>query len=79
MARGAQERSGTYALSTQLRVRRSISDAQLKELQRVAENCPVHKLMITVTTTIATGVERMPSSAGLRYAYREAFLAGFAL
>ena len=45
VARGAQERTGPYALSRRLRVKGSISDAQLKELQRVAEKCPVHKLM----------------------------------
>ncbi len=37
-----------------------LSDAQLQELQAVAQKCPVHKLMTQVTTEITTGVERLP-------------------
>jgi len=55
----SQERAGTYGLATTLRVRGPLSDAQLKELLAVAEKCPLHKLMTTVTTTISTRMERM--------------------
>jgi putative redox protein len=55
----SQERSGTYALATTLRIGGPLSDAQLEELRRVAEKCPIHKLMTAVTTTISTKVERM--------------------
>ena len=54
-----RERDGTYVLATTLRVRGPLSDAQLRELLAVAEKCPLHKLMTTVTTTISTRMERM--------------------
>ena len=55
----SNERNGTYALVTTLRVGGPVSDAQLDELRAVAEKCPIHKLMTVVTTTITTGVERI--------------------
>lgn len=54
----SQERSGTYALTATLRVSGALTDAQLQELHAVAEKCPIHKLMTSVTTTIHTDVER---------------------
>ena len=58
--RGAtQERAGSYALATALRIRGAMSDAQLGELLAVAEKCPVAKLMTSVKTTISARVERM--------------------
>lgn len=54
------ERSGTYALDTRLRIRGAVSDSQLSELEAVAHQCPVHKLMTVVTTVITTHVERLP-------------------
>jgi putative redox protein len=56
----SQERAGTYRLETRLRIRGALSDAQLQELARVAEKCPVHKLMSTVVTEIGTDVQRLP-------------------
>ena len=56
----AEERSGTYRLATTLQIRGNLSDAQLGELHAVAQKCPVHKLMTTVTTEITTQVERLP-------------------
>ena len=35
-----------------------LTDAQIAELETVAQKCPVHKLMTTVTTEISTLVER---------------------
>jgi putative redox protein len=54
------ERSGTYALDTRLRIRGTLSDEQLRELEAVAHKCPIHKLMTVVTTVITTRVERIP-------------------
>ena len=55
----AGERSGAYRLTTQLRIQGDLTDAQLQELQAVAQKCPVHKLMTTVRTEITTEVERL--------------------
>jgi putative redox protein len=52
------ERSGTYALDTLLRIRGALSDEQLRELEAVAHECPIHRLMTVVTTVITTRVER---------------------
>lgn len=56
----SQERSGVYKLSARLQVKGALSDAQLRELLTVAQKCPVHKLMTTVTTEITTELERLP-------------------
>ncbi len=56
----ADERKGVYRLTTTLKVHGALSDAQLKELEAVAQKCPVHKLMTTVTTEITTRMERLP-------------------
>jgi len=56
----AQERKGVYRLTATLKIHGSLSDAQLQELQAVAQKCPVHKLMTAVSTEIATRVERLP-------------------
>ena len=55
----ADERKGIYRLTTTLKVQGALSDAQLRELEAVAQKCPVHKLMTTVTTEITTRMERM--------------------
>ena len=56
----SQERSGVYKLSARLQIKGALSDAQLQELHAVAQKCPVHKLMTTVTTEITTELERLP-------------------
>lgn len=53
------ERGGVYRLSVKLKIHGTLTDAQLRELQAVAEKCPVHKLMTKVTTEITTEVERL--------------------
>ena len=53
------ERSGVYRLATRLKIQGDLTDVQLHELQVVAQKCPVHKLMSTVTTEITTNVERL--------------------
>lgn len=54
----SQERSGVYKLHTKLVIGGSFSDAEFAQLVAVAEKCPVHKLMTTVTTEITTTVLR---------------------
>lgn len=48
------ERSGRYVLSARMTVRGRLSQEQLQELLAVAEKCPVHKLMTSVSTEIHT-------------------------
>ena len=55
-----QERSGVYRLTARLQISGALTDAQLEELAAVAQKCPVHKLMATVTTEIKTQIVRMP-------------------
>jgi len=54
----SQERTGVYKLSTRLVISGNFSDAELAQLTAVAEKCPVHKLMTSVTTEVSTRVER---------------------
>lgn len=54
----SQERAGVYKLHTRLVISGTISDAEFAQLTAVAEKCPVHKLMTSVTTEITTTVER---------------------
>jgi putative redox protein len=54
----SQERSGVYKLHTKLVISGAFSDAEFTQLVAVAEKCPVHKLMTSVTTEITTTVER---------------------
>lgn len=54
----SQERAGIYRIQSTLVVSGAISDAEFAQLVAVAEKCPVHKLMTTVTTEITTRVER---------------------
>ena len=53
------ERNGIYRLAAKLKIHGNLTDAQLQELQAVAQKCPVHKLMSAVTTEITTEVERL--------------------
>lgn len=55
----SDERKGVYRLSAALSVQGNLSDEQLLELQAVAQKCPVHKLMSTVTTEITTTLKRL--------------------
>lgn len=56
----SQERSGVYKLAARMQVKGDLTDAQLQELHAVAQKCPVHKLMTTVTTEITTELELLP-------------------
>lgn len=50
----SEERQGRYRLHVTLDLRGNVSDEQRQELLRVAEKCPVHRLMTQVTTEIST-------------------------
>lgn len=52
----SQERAGVYRLDAQLTVSGTLNDAQRAELLRVAQKCPVHKLMTEVKTEITTSL-----------------------
>ncbi|MFC0349169.1 OsmC family protein [Undibacterium danionis] len=54
----SEERQGIYRLSTNLIIHGEISETEFAQLSAVAEKCPVHKLMTSVTTEITTKVER---------------------
>ncbi|MES2951392.1 MAG: OsmC family protein [Pseudomonadota bacterium] len=54
----SQERAGVYKIHTKVVISGTFSDAEFAQLVAVAEKCPVHKLMTTVTTEITTSVER---------------------
>ncbi len=49
-----QERAGIYRLSVALSLTGDLSAAQREELLRVAQKCPIHKLMTEVATEIST-------------------------
>lgn len=48
------ERQGTYRLAATLHLGGPLTDAQRQELLAVADKCPVHKLMTSVTTEVST-------------------------
>ncbi len=50
----SQERQGIYRLSVTLALSGPLSDEQRQELLRVADKCPVHRLMTQATTEIST-------------------------
>jgi putative redox protein len=50
----SEERAGIYRLSTKLTLTGTLSTAQREDLLRVAQMCPIHKLMTEVTTEIST-------------------------
>jgi putative redox protein len=54
----SQERAGRYRITSKLTISGNFSDAEFAQLAAVAEKCPVHKLMTSVTTEIVTQVER---------------------
>jgi putative redox protein len=49
----SHERAGIYRLRAELMLTGPLSAAQREELLRVAQKCPVHKLMTEVTTEIS--------------------------
>ncbi|WP_397448392.1 OsmC family protein [Pseudomonas sp. NA-150] len=51
---GSQERAGKYGLNVTLTLKGPLSDEQRTLLHRIADRCPVHKLMTSTEVTIAT-------------------------
>lgn len=51
-----RERSGIYHLSAQLSLTGNLTASQREDLLRVAQKCPVHKLMTEVKTEISTSL-----------------------
>jgi putative redox protein len=50
----SEERKGVYRLTATVHLTGDLSESQREELVAVAQKCPVHKLMTTVTTEITT-------------------------
>ncbi|SEM71355.1 putative redox protein [Pseudomonas sp. ok272] len=50
----SQEQKGQYTLHVNLTLKGVLTDAQREELHRVADRCPIHKLMTTSDVTIET-------------------------
>ena len=50
----SEERQGIYRLATTLHLTGDLTETQRTELLSVAQKCPVHKLMTSVTTEITT-------------------------
>lgn len=50
----AQEQKGRYGIAVKLTLQGPLSDDQRQELLRIADRCPVHKLMTTADIDIAT-------------------------
>lgn len=50
----SDERAGTYRLRVDLTLAGPLDEGQRAELLRVAEKCPVHKLMTQVQTVVET-------------------------
>src|SRR5271156_5428240 len=52
----SQERSGIYQLSAVLSLTGNLTASQREELLRIAQKCPIHKLMTEVKTEISTSL-----------------------
>jgi putative redox protein len=50
----SQEQKGRYGITVKLTFTGPLSDAQREDLLRVADRCPVHKLMTSAEIAIAT-------------------------
>ncbi|MDX1755100.1 MAG: OsmC family protein [Marinobacter sp.] len=50
----SEEASGTYRLQVELELKGALEESQRSRLEKVAEKCPLHKLMTSVTTVITS-------------------------
>ncbi|CAN7593599.1 MULTISPECIES: OsmC family protein [Pseudomonas] len=50
----SQEKQGQYGMSVKLTLRGALTDDQRATLLRIADKCPLHKLMTTTEVTIET-------------------------
>ena len=50
----SQERQGTYRLAVELDLHGALDDEQRQQLLRIADKCPIHKLMTNVEVQVET-------------------------
>lgn len=50
----SEERKGTYRLNVELQLHGALDDAQREQLLRIADKCPVHKLMTESEVVVST-------------------------
>lgn len=50
----SQERQGHYGLNVELQLHGELDDAQRQQLLRVADKCPIHKLMTSTEIAVQT-------------------------
>ncbi|WP_347506517.1 OsmC family protein [Pseudomonas anguilliseptica] len=54
----SQERQGIYRLDVELTLHGALDDAQRQQLLRVADKCPIHKLMTSSTVEVNTQLSK---------------------
>jgi len=50
----SEEQKGKYVLNVKLTLKGVLTDQQRDELHRIADRCPIHKLMTTAEVSIET-------------------------
>lgn len=50
----SQERQGIYRLDVELTLHGTLDDAQRQQLLRIADKCPIHKLMTSSEVQVST-------------------------
>lgn len=50
----SQEREGIYRLAVELELHGALGDEQRQQLLRIADKCPIHKLMTSAEVQVAT-------------------------
>jgi putative redox protein len=50
----SEERQGIYRLNVELQLHGALDDAQRQQLLRIADKCPVHKLMTSAEVQVTT-------------------------
>ena len=53
----SEERQGIYRLAVQLELHGALDDAQRQQLLRIADKCPVHKLVTSSEVQITTQLD----------------------
>jgi putative redox protein len=53
----SEERQGIYRLAVELTLHGALDDAQRQQLLRIADKCPVHKLMTSSEVQVATRLD----------------------
>ncbi|WP_068827795.1 OsmC family protein [Pseudomonas sp. BMS12] len=50
----SQERQGSYQLNVELELHGALDEAQRQQLLRIADKCPIHKLMTSTEVQVST-------------------------